>query len=586
MSQSDDTSATYDVDAARIAGLYESMSSTIVHAQLAEFIPAGPGLALDVGAGSGRDAAWLASLGYDVVAAEPAAGMRREGRSRHPEPVIRWIDDRLPDLIHVHRLGLSFDVILASAVWMHVPPAVRARAFRKLATLLKPGGIILITLRHGPVEQGRVMWPTSAGEIEVLARSHGLGVLRSILAPDRRQRPGVSWTQLCLQLPDDGTGALPLLRGIILNDDKSSTYKLALLRAILRVADGTPSLAAECADTDAVDLPLGLVALNWVRMFLPLVSARLPQSPGNAGAEGLGFAREGFRALGPLGIAAQELRYGAQFTGERASAIARALTDAARTIERMPAHFTRYPNSNVQIFEANSRRALRASRELLIDSELLGTDGTLCVPGHIWRAMQRMGAWIEPVLVAEWSRMMRNYAERMGLVVGAGEAESALVWIEPDRDTSLARQRAQRLLTAGVPVRCVWTGARLAPSRLDIDHCLPWSAWPCGDLWNLVPATPRVNQHMKRDKLPSCAALAGARDEITGWWEMGWLADAALAKRFEREVAAALPVPPGVPLEDVFAGLEWRRLRLHQDQQVEEWAGPRSALTTAKDPAA
>ena len=127
MSQSDDTSATYDVDAARIAGLYESMSSTIVHAQLAEFIPAGPGLALDVGAGSGRDAAWLVSLGYDVVAVEPAAGMRREGRSRHPEPAIRWIDDRLPDLIHVHRLGLSFDVILASAVWMHVPPAVRAR---------------------------------------------------------------------------------------------------------------------------------------------------------------------------------------------------------------------------------------------------------------------------------------------------------------------------------------------------------------------------------------------------------------------------------------------------------------------------
>ena len=105
-------------------------------------------------------------------------------------------------------------------------------------------------------------------------------------------------------------------------------------------------------------------------------------------------------------------------------------------------------------------------------------------------------------------------------------------------------------------MRCVWTGARLAPSRLDIDHCLPWSAWPYGDLWNLMPATARVNQHIKRDKLPSCAALAAARDEITSWWETGWLANAALAKRFEREVAAALPIRPGVPLEDVFAGLE------------------------------
>lgn len=50
-------------------------------------------IALDVGAGSGRDAAWLASLGYEVVAAEPAAGMRIEAQRRHPDPRIRWLDD-------------------------------------------------------------------------------------------------------------------------------------------------------------------------------------------------------------------------------------------------------------------------------------------------------------------------------------------------------------------------------------------------------------------------------------------------------------------------------------------------------------
>jgi hypothetical protein len=30
--------------------------------------------------------------------------------------------------------------------------------------------------------------------------------------------------------------------------------------------------------------------------------------------------------------------------------------------------------------------------------------------------MQRMGAWIEPVLVAEWARMIRDYGEKMGTV--------------------------------------------------------------------------------------------------------------------------------------------------------------------------
>jgi hypothetical protein len=47
-------------------------------------------------------------------------------------------------------------------------------------------------------------------------------------------RPAVSWTGVALRLPNDGTGALPLLRYVILNDQKCATYKLGLLRALCR----------------------------------------------------------------------------------------------------------------------------------------------------------------------------------------------------------------------------------------------------------------------------------------------------------------------------------------------------------------
>ena len=47
-------------------------------------------------------------------------------------------------------------------------PADRARSFRKLVTLLKLGGLLVITLRHGPDDE-RGAYEVSADHIEALA---------------------------------------------------------------------------------------------------------------------------------------------------------------------------------------------------------------------------------------------------------------------------------------------------------------------------------------------------------------------------------------------------------------------------------
>ncbi|WP_010219345.1 HNH endonuclease domain-containing protein [Sphingomonas sp. PAMC 26621] len=372
-------------------------------------------------------------------------------------------------------------------------------------------------------------------------------------------------------MPDDGTGALPLVRGIVLSDEKSSTYKLALLRAVARIAEYAPAAATPAPDgRDAVEVPLGLVALYWLRMYLPLVRARLPQMPGNIGTSRLGFAKDGFEALLALGTAPIELRIGASFTGEQAAALTSALSQAAHTIANMPATFTRYPNSDAQVFGVTRQRRSHASATVL-DLDMLRGWGLVEVPGHLWRAMSRFGSWIEPMLVAEWAGLTRAYAERMGLAIAPGAAEATLAWIEPARSTSLGRDVALRLLDRGQPIECVWSGRPLTAKTFDIDHCLPWSVWPCGDLWNLMPAHTRVNQHEKRDRLPSAAAMANARDRIIGWWDAAYLDDKALRSRFLREAAAALPLSDSANGAAVYDALDWRRLRLSPDQQVPLW---------------
>jgi 2-polyprenyl-3-methyl-5-hydroxy-6-metoxy-1,4-benzoquinol methylase len=62
---------------------------------------------------------------------------------------VTWLDDALPNLEKLRALGLQFDLILMSAVWVHVPPPARELAFRIVSKLLKSSGILVITLRHG-----------------------------------------------------------------------------------------------------------------------------------------------------------------------------------------------------------------------------------------------------------------------------------------------------------------------------------------------------------------------------------------------------------------------------------------------------
>src|SRR5690606_22691127 len=54
--------------------------------------------ALDIGAGSGRDSAWFAQQGYDVVAVEPSPLLMEEAKERHPHKNIHWLQDKMPDL--------------------------------------------------------------------------------------------------------------------------------------------------------------------------------------------------------------------------------------------------------------------------------------------------------------------------------------------------------------------------------------------------------------------------------------------------------------------------------------------------------
>ena len=66
----------YTEEAAALTRQYESVRFVDVHGPVLHLFPTVPSDVLDIGAGTGRDAAALAGMGHRVVAAEPTAALR------------------------------------------------------------------------------------------------------------------------------------------------------------------------------------------------------------------------------------------------------------------------------------------------------------------------------------------------------------------------------------------------------------------------------------------------------------------------------------------------------------------------------
>ena len=178
---------------------YESIPAADAHRAVRHLIPAGPSRVLDIGSGTGRDAAWFASMGHRVVAVEPTDAMRLPAMALHPSPQIEWLNDSLPGLALVRRRGERFDLVMLTAVFMHLDAQQRQRAIPNLAALVREGGTVIMKIRHGSVPAGRRMFEITPEETIGLARMqdlHPVLNLRTQSSQEQNRAAGVDWTNL------------------------------------------------------------------------------------------------------------------------------------------------------------------------------------------------------------------------------------------------------------------------------------------------------------------------------------------------------------------------------------------------------
>jgi cyclopropane fatty-acyl-phospholipid synthase-like methyltransferase len=153
---------------------------------MAERLPMS-GDALDIGAGEGRNALFLASRGLNVLAVDQSdAGMQKAQRLAGERGLA--LRTQVADLQEFDAERNSFDVI--SSIFVHLPRALRAAVHKRARAWLKPGGVFLLEAYAPDQIERRTGGPKDPsllasldvilGELDGLEIEHQAAVVRNV----------------------------------------------------------------------------------------------------------------------------------------------------------------------------------------------------------------------------------------------------------------------------------------------------------------------------------------------------------------------------------------------------------------------
>lgn len=202
----------YNANAAQLSDRYESTSLDAFHLALQSHIARG-GRILELGCGSGRDAARAIAAGFDVAAIDGSPALLEEAGRLHPELSGRLFYLQLPA-----RLPFSdgdFAGFFSIACLMHFSVSEVVAILDELNRVVEAGGKGIISVpssrsdidNNGVDEHGRVFNVMAASAWQEIFSRCGFTSEAGAEESDSLGRPGVSWVSFVLEKAG-GKGAI------------------------------------------------------------------------------------------------------------------------------------------------------------------------------------------------------------------------------------------------------------------------------------------------------------------------------------------------------------------------------------------
>ncbi|GAB3858043.1 hypothetical protein GCM10028822_32710 [Hymenobacter terrigena] len=315
-----------------------------------------------------------------------------------------------------------------------------------------------------------------------------------------------------------------LIATILKHDNKTTSYKIALLRALNDIALAYPGI------TDHVAVPLKRIADLWAAYYWPFMDEAQPVYQGG----------RSFRD----GVFRNDLSFRPALTQLKALYPSQSPSDGFFLLAEMrtPRRRAQYAPALLQAHDVSIRQITQAvampikfageghwtvftkpdQAQNLRAHPLPGTlpqDVCVVVPAPLWQAFHNLSLYVEALCLHEWSLFTQQV--KQDTPCSRGQAYMLLT-ARPDNRRPLQWERNQVdvLLYEGVPFTCPWTQKRIVqPQEYDLDHLLPLSIYPINELWNLLPVDKVFNQRVKRNRLASPERLAQARPWLARAYE-------------------------------------------------------------------
>lgn len=315
--------------------------------------------------------------------------------------------------------------------------------------------------------------------------------------------------------------ALREINYIIEHDSTSSTYKYVLIKSVINASQKYEHLIK--VENNRANIPLGLVVEQWILDYMPFVFKNIAQQNNKAVLDksitviynniftllNLNKSTEWEYAYMQFAKAYKDMCMSVDISKE----FLKLSKKIADKIVNMPMRYTGKQQYDFFTPDRNKFGSIKLDDYQIYNSSFLVNGfGYFSISEQHYNIFRYLGQTLygTSTVMAKWKQKTNSLNANQEIVKDIIDKLSS--------DTLEIRQTAPIRKLLHKNKECVWSGKELIGEKYDVDHLLPFSVWFNNDLWNMLPSDKALNQHKKRDKIPTRKLIEKRGDVIIDYW--------------------------------------------------------------------